>query len=278
MMDCTNLSDELRPGQRVAVEPTVPCYKCERCEQGDINLCPNHTFYGLSPTDGAMREQMIVVSRNCFPIPDSITDGAGTLLETLGVAIHTVDLAKIKVGNSVAIIGCGPVGLLILRMAKLAGADPIYCFDCFPWRAEKARDWGTTHAWIPDDGDPVNLITEHTGGRGVDVVFEAAWADHSVQIATEMARYGGRVMLVGIPVQDTLQIQPSISRRKGLDLRYVRRMKHTYPRAIHLATGEPPSVPVDDLISHHFPIAEASKAFAMNLAYEKGVHKVIIDV
>ena len=118
----------LQVGQRVAVEPNTPCYHCEQCEIGNPNLCLNHTFIGYSPTEGAMQEQLNVPARNCFPLPDSISDGGGTLLETLGVAIHTLDLARIKVANSVAVIGCGPVGLLILRLAKLAGASPAVCF------------------------------------------------------------------------------------------------------------------------------------------------------
>jgi len=107
-------------GQRVAVEPACPCWRCQCCEEGHPNLCPNHTFYGVYPTDGSLTELMNVASRNCFPLPDEISDDAGALLETLGVALHTVDLGKLKVAKSVAVVGCGPVGMLVLRRAKLA--------------------------------------------------------------------------------------------------------------------------------------------------------------
>ena len=86
----------LQVGQRVAVEPAVPCWRCELCEHGHPNLCPNHYFYGLFPDDGALRERMLVSARNCFPMPDSLGDDAGPLLETLGVAIHAIDLSKIR--------------------------------------------------------------------------------------------------------------------------------------------------------------------------------------
>ena len=86
----------LQVGQRVAVEPAVPCWRCEICEMGHPNLCPNHYFYGLFPEDGALREQMNVSARNCFPMPDSLSDEVGPLLETLGIAIHAIDLAKIR--------------------------------------------------------------------------------------------------------------------------------------------------------------------------------------
>ena len=262
-------------GQRVAVDPASPCYQCEMCEQGHPNLCPHHTFYGVYPSDGALQECMIVNARNCFPIHDSISDGAGTLLETLGVAIHACDLGKLKVANSVTVIGCGPVGLLILQLAKLSGASPIYAFDKFSWRVQKARQLGAA-AWNVDQVDPIDVLKAETNGRGVDVVFEAAWADESVQLAAEMVRIGGRLVLVGIPGDDRLFMQHSTARRKGLTIMMARRMKHTYPRAIQLATSG--MVRLDDLISHHCSLDEAPAAFDMNARYEPGVHKIIIDV
>jgi L-iditol 2-dehydrogenase len=219
---------------------------------------------------------MIVHGRNCFPMPDDVSDGAGTLLETLGVAIHAMDLAKIRVANSVAIIGCGPVGMLILGLAKKAGAHPIYAFDKLDWRVEKAREWGATEAYNVDQVDALQTLMDATNGRGADVVIEAAWADHSVQLAADMARPGGRLVLVGIPGDDNLQMQHSTARRKGLTIMMARRMKHTYPRAFTIADAG--MLDLDDLISHHFPLSQTPQAFEKNLNYEDGVHKIIIDI
>lgn len=269
------LNQPLQIGARVAVDPATPCYHCELCEAGHPNLCPHHRFYGVYPAHGALQECMIVHARNCFPIPDSISDGAGTLLETLGVAIHALDLGKLNIANTVAVIGGGPVGQLIVRLARLAGASAVYAFDKLDWRVEKARAAGA-QAWNADAVDPVETVMRATNGRGVDVAFEAAWADHSVQVAAEVARYGGRVVLVGIPGDDRLMLRHSTARRKGLTIRMARRMKHTYPRAIQLATSG--LLPLDDLISHHFPLAEAPHAFALNADYAPGVQKIIITV
>lgn len=262
--------------QRVAVEPAVPCMQCELCDAGHPNLCPNHYFYGVYPTHGALCEQLVVPARNCFPIPDEISDGAGTLLETLGVAIHALDLAKLKVAKSVAVIGCGPVGLLIQRLALLGGASAVYSMDPLKWRVELARAWGATEAWAVKSCDAVSLIDDATDGRGVDVVIEAAWADESVDNAMDMAAYGGRVVLVGIPPNDKAQFTHSMARRKGLTLMMARRMKHSYPRAIQLASGLDPAVRLDELISEYASLAETDDAFARNFAYEDGVNKVVI--
>jgi L-iditol 2-dehydrogenase len=245
------------------------------CELGHPNLCPNHTFYGVYPTDGALQECMIVNAHNCFPIPDRISDGAGTLLETLGVAIHAVDLGKLKVAKSVAVIGCGPVGMLILKLAKLAGADPVYAFDKLDWRVEKARQWGV-QAWNVDQVNPLQTLNSMTNGRGADVVFEAAWADQSIQLAADMTRIGGRLVLVGIPGDDRLTMQHSTARRKGLTIMMSRRMKHTYPRAIRLATSG--VLDLDDLISETVTLEQTPAAFQRNLDYADGVQKIIITV
>mgnify|MGYP001039492258 CR=1 FL=1 len=269
--------DPLRPGQRVAVDPATPCWHCEMCDAGHPNLCRRLHFCGLWPDDGALREQMIVSARSCFPIPDAISDAGAALLEPLGVALHAIDLGKLKLARSVAVLGCGPIGLLIIRLARLSGANPIYAFDCFPWRVEKAKAWGATAAWTVDE-DPVERIHDLTGGRGVDVAYEAAWADHSIAQAAEMARLGGRLVLVGIPSDDEIRMKHSTARRKGLTIMMARRMKHTYPRAIQLVTEAPDKVDLEGLISHRFPLSQANKAFALNAEYGDAVHKVIVDI
>lgn len=265
----------LQIGQRIAVDPATPCGRCELCEAGHPNLCRRLHFCGLFPDDGSLCEYMLVEARTCFPVPDNITDAGAALLEPLGVALHAVDLGKLKVARSVAVLGCGSIGVMITKLARMSGADPIYAFDCFPWRAAKARAWGASEAWTLDN-DPVQTIQQVTNGRGVDVVFEAAWADHSIAQAAEMARLGGRVVLVGIPSDDKIMMKHSTARRKGLSIMMSRRMKHTYPRTIHLATTG--KLDLDDLISHRLPLSEADKAFALNIAYAEGVQKVIIDI
>ena len=266
--------EPLRPGTRVAVDPAQPCWRCEMCEQGHPNLCVNLHFCGNYPDHGSLQQWLHMPARGCFPVPDSIDDVTAALLEPLGVAIHSVDLARIKVGNSVAILGAGPIGLAILQLVKLSGADPIFISDKFSWRLKLAERYGA----IPincDEIDQVQLVRQATGGRGVDVAIEAAWADHSVQQSAEMARLGGRLVLVGISEEDRIEFNHSTVRRKGLTIRLARRMKHTYPRSIHLV--ERRLVDLAGLVSHRFPLNHAPEAFELNLAYADRVVKVAIE-
>ena len=178
-------------------------------------------------------------------------------------------------GQRVAILGAGPVGLCLLQVARLAGADPIFVTDELPWRLALAERLGGVplHAAQPD---PVTAIHNALGGHGVDAVIEAAWAERSLQQALEICRPGGRIVLVGIPRDDQVTLSHGTARRKGLTLHMCRRMKHTYPRALRLV--ERGVVDLDGLISHRFPLDRAPEAFALNAAYADGVVKVIIDV
>jgi len=265
----------LQVGARVAIDPAQPCGRCEMCEQGHPNLCHRLHFCGTYPDDGSLSEYMIMPAHTCFPIPEAMDDASAALLEPLGIAIHAVDLAKLRVADSAVILGAGPIGLYILQMAKLAGAQPIYVVDQFPWRLELAARYGG----IPinfKETDPLAAINMATDGRGVDVAIEAAWADHSIQWAAEMARLGGRLVLVGIPGPDKLEMKHSTARRKGLTIRLSRRMKHVYPRAIKLWTSN--AVDLTGIVSHRFPLEQTPEAYALNEQYADDVVKIVIDV
>lgn len=266
--------NRLEAGQRVAVDPATPCHCCEFCERGHPNLCRRLHFCGLWPDDGSLQEYIVVPARTCLPLPAEMTFEEGALLEPLGVAIHAISLAHLRLEESVAILGAGPIGLLILKTALLSGARPIIVTDRFPWRLDCARRLGAHHIVNIEDTSPVEAIMQLTAGRGVDVVFEAAWGGQAAENAIDIACLGARVILVGIPTESKLTLPAAAARRKGLTIRFSRRMKHTYSRAIPLvASGR---VNVSDLVTHRFPLAEADKAFALNSAYQDGVVKVVV--
>jgi len=266
--------EPIRPDTRVAVDPAQPCGRCELCEKGHPNLCRRLHFCGNNPDSGSLCQWMHMPARSCFPVPDMIDDVEAALLEPLGVALHAVDLARIRVSDSVAIVGAGPIGLLILQIAKLAGANPIFISDRFPWRLVRAEKYGGIPIHCNDE-DVVRRVQRETHSRGVDVAIEAAWGDSSVEQACETARLGGRVVLVGIPSDDRLSIKHSTARRKGLTILMSRRMKHIYPRAIQLM--ERRAVDLRGLVSHRFPLASAAEAFALNAAYSDKIVKAVIE-
>jgi L-iditol 2-dehydrogenase len=265
----------IRPGTRVAVDPAQPCGRCALCREGDPNLCCRLRFCGNYPDGGSLCEWIRMPAGCCFPVPETLDDAAAALLEPLGVAIHAVDLARIRVASRVAVLGAGPIGLLSLQAARLAGADPVFVTDRLPWRLELARKFGG----IPircDREDAAALILQHTGGLGADAVIEAAWGGDTVGQSAEIARPGGCVVLVGIPGDDRLTMQHATARRKGLTILMSRRMKHAYPRALRLA--QQGRIDLLSLVSHRFPLRRAAEAFRLNAEYLDNVTKVMIDI
>jgi L-iditol 2-dehydrogenase len=267
---------QLPPGTRVAVDPAFPCGRCEWCLKGDPNLCIDLPFCGLWPTQGALTQWMRVPAENCFPVPDCISDACIPLLEPLGVAIHTVDLAKVRVGQSAAVLGAGPIGLCILQVLRTAGCHPIFVVEPLSWRREMALELGADEVFDSETGDPVAAIDEATAGRGVDLAIEAAHGGVAEAQAVEMAAHGGKVLLVGIDPEDRVQFRHSAGRRKGLSLLMVRRMKHAYPRAIELV--EHWGVELEPMITHRFPLSRSEEAFRTNADYRDRIIKAVIEM
>jgi len=263
-------------GQLVAVDPGISCGRCEPCQQGHPNLCPHVRFCGTPPIDGVFAEYTAMPAANCFPLPDGFDPAAGALLEPLGIALHAVDLAHLKPGQTVAVLGAGPIGLLIAAVARAAGAAAIYMTEPLADRRRFALAYVADAALNPAEADVVAEIERLTGGRGVDAAFEAAGAPETPQQAAAVARIGGKVILAGIPADDTLTMNAGTVRHKGLTLKLVRRMKYTYPRAIRLVqTGQ---VDVLPLATHRFPLARIAEAFDLVAGYQDGVLRAMIQV
>ena len=261
-------------GERVAIDPAISCGHCEFCDHGHPNLCSSLIFAGHGNTDGALREWMAWSEKSLFPIPDSLSDDDGAMLEPLGVAIHSVDLGKLKAGMTVGVFGCGPIGLLIIQMAKLAGATNIIATDKLTHRVQAAKAFGASHAFLAEEGRELEEIGAATAGRGVDVAFEAAGTQDSVDTSFAAVSTGGKVVLAGIPDGDRISFSASVARRKGLTIKLVRRMKHTYPRAIELVSKG--LVDVRSLVTHHFSLEQAVEAF--RVAQQREGLKIIIEV
>jgi L-iditol 2-dehydrogenase len=266
------IADGPRQGERVAIDPAIPCGTCESCLRGYRNLCTRIAFAGHGRQDGAMRDFLTWPSHLLHPLPDVITDAAGAILEPLGVAIHASDLGHLHLGGSAAVVGCGPIGLLLVQVLRAAGAASITAFEPLPRRRAAAVRLGADVVLDPAAfGTSAGL--HDLVGDGVDVAFEVAGTDAGVQLAMDTARPGGRVVLGGIPGDDWTRFRASSARRKGLTIAMVRRMNEVYPRAIGLAASA--RVDLDSLVTDRIPLAMAGYAFSV--AGRREGLKVIVE-
>jgi L-iditol 2-dehydrogenase len=259
-------------GIRVAVDPARPCGMCEECLEGNRNLCRSVRFAGHGTNDGGLRELVAWPSSLLHPVPASISDADAAMLEPLGVALHAMDLAHLRIGGTIAIIGCGPIGLCAVQLARLAGATQVIAVEPLEHRRQAATNVGADVVLDPAAGDIADLLARATAGRGVDVAVEVAGNDDAVHLAVMAVRPGGTVVLAGIPATDNTSFPASVARRKGLTIKMSRRMKEMYPRTIELVDRG--LVDVRSLVTHTLPLDRALEAF--RAADERVGLKVIV--
>ena len=280
------IADGPRRGERVAVDPAIPCGVCRSCRDGYRNLCPRVRFAGHGGTDGMMREFITWPDELLYPLPDELSDADGAVLEPFGVALHAYDLGHLPLGGTAAVVGCGPIGLLLIQVLRAAGARSVLAADPLAHRREAAVKFGADQVidpgaggTAPAEGTPAEGAASAAGTwpeaaqDGVDVAFEIAGTNDGVRLALEAVRPGGRLVLAGIPDDDLTTFSASAARRKGLTMALVRRMNEAYPRAISMAARG--QVDLGPVVSHHFPLTEVNAAFAA--AIRRTGLKVIVE-
>lgn len=261
-------------GRRVAVDPAVPCNQCRYCLEGNPNLCLSVRFAGHGIEDGALQERIAWPVDCQFPLPETVSAAEGVMLEPLGVALHALDLGKVRPAMQVGVFGCGPIGLMLLQLLRLSGATCRVATEILPHRREAARENGATVVIDATADDTDAQVREAVEGDGLDVAFEVAGENPAVEAAIAAARPGARVVLVGIPEDDRTSFCASVARRKGLTIKMTRRMKHVYPRAIHLL--ERGLVDLESLVTDRFPVDRVSEAF-QHASERKGL-KVVVEL
>jgi L-iditol 2-dehydrogenase len=252
-----------QPGQRVTFDSTIYCGECGYCQQGLVNLCDHRRVLGVScddyRQDGAFAEYVAVPSRILYPLPDGVSFVQGATVEPLSIAVHAVSLVRTAPDSTAVVIGCGVIGLLIIQVLRALGSPRVIAVDIDPYRLQKAVDMGAEASLRSDRDDVASKIASMTSGRGADRVFEAVGVNATVSLATDLARKGGTVVLVGniTPVVD-LALQKVVTRQ--LTVNGSAASCGEYPAAIGLiADGK---VKVDGIVSAVAPLREGPEWFA----------------
>jgi L-iditol 2-dehydrogenase len=255
-------------GRSVGLDPALPCDGCRECASGLEHLCTRMRFAGHGDTDGGLRELVAWPDQRLHPLPDGYDPACGALLEPLGVAVHSADLAHLRPGWRVAATGCGPIGLMLVQLAAAAGCE-VVAVEPLTHRRHAAVRAGAVATMAPD-------TVADSGREGTcDVAFEVSGTDDGVRRAAQLVRPGARIVLVGIPDADSTTFEASAMRRKGLTVAWARRMTaDAYRRAIALAVRG--AVDLSWLTTHRFALGDAADAFA-TAARREGL-KTVVDL
>ena len=268
---------QFKKGDRVAIEPALYCFRCEHCLEGRYNRCPHVRFLGGPQQAGAFQEYLALHESQLAKIPDSMSYHEAALLEPMGVGYHAVVLSSLKPGNSVAVFGAGAIGLCTLALAKACGAGETFLFDRVQHRLDFSRkQYAPDHSVNVSSIDPLDYIKKVTGGRMVDIVYEAAGSAQTFGWAFEAARIGGKVLLIGIPPEEFTGFNPHSLRRRELLVQNVRRSN----RALHpcISLVERKTVAIAPLATHHFPLHRTADALRLAESYEDGALRVMVKM
>lgn len=243
---------DLEEGDRVALEPGVPCRKCKYCKTGSYNLCPDVTFMATPPDDGAFVEYFAHPEDFTYKLPESVSLDDGAMLEPFSVGLHAVRRARLEVADRVAILGAGTIGLMTLQAALVMGASEVMVTDVVDFRLEKAEQLGASRAINVEDESIDPSSSEF------DRVLQTAGTAGTYRQALDLVRRGGRVVQVGFPSQEEVSIDPNALITRELDVLGSYRYMGLYPRAISLlGSGR---VQMEPLISKHFDFDQVEEA------------------
>jgi L-iditol 2-dehydrogenase len=264
------------PGDRVALEPAVYCYHCEQCLSGHHNLCAHLHFLSAPPDPGFHREYINLPAGNILPLPAEISFQEGTLFEPLAVVLHSLRFVQLRPGETAAVFGAGPIGLLTIFALKLAGAGRVWSVEPVAERRDLACRLGADAALDPTGIDPVRQILADTGGRGVDAVVDCATRGASLSQGVEVARHGGRLVVTGIPSEARSALDFHSLRRKELALFNVRRSNRESESALQLLREHRRRLA--PILTHEMPLEDIQQAFTKLERYRDGMAKVVVKL
>ena len=268
--------ENVKPGDRCCVEPYINCQQCYSCQRGLTNCCEHHQTLGVH-CDGGLRPLFTVPARKLHRSPN-LSHAQNALVETLAIGCHAIDRGAPKPGETVLIIGAGPIGLAALEFAKLSGARVIV-MDRVPGRLEFVRTKmgiSETFAARGDAADEAE-VSRLTEGRMCDVVVDATGSNISMANALGLCSFGGRLVYVGITQSDLTFPHAAVMHRRELTLLASRNaLSRDFARIITLI--EEGRIDTGPWITHHIPFAQTIDIFPTLLEPESGVLKAVIEM
>ena len=265
----------LKPGDRVAIEPGIPCQKCDYCKNGKYNLCDSIRFMSVPSYNGALREFLPYNPQFVHKIPDNLSFDEAALIEPLSVGYYSVLESGIFSGDLVMISGFGPIGIACYEMIKLKGASKIIVSDINDYRLNIAKKHGALITINPSLKNILDEIDKYTNSNGVDRIFETSGSSDAIKKSLDMVKKGGKIALIGMGEKE-ITISYTNLVRKNISLEGMFRYANTYKPIIRLLESN--LINLNDWISHKFKFEDINKA--IDLAIDPNIDnmKIIINL
>lgn len=267
---------KVSPGDRVAIEPGVPCHLCDQCLGGRPHTCRNLKYLACpGQIEGCLSELYVMPEECCFPVPDHVSLEDAALVEPLSIGIYAV-MQSIPMENAkIGILGMGPIGLSVMLPALAWGATAIYATDRLDYRCAMAREHGATWAGNPDTDDIISDVQDREPLL-LDAVFECCGQQEALDQAFQLLKPGGKLMLIGIPEFDRYTFSAETGRRREICLQNVRRQNGCVQTALDLvADGK---INPNFMVTHRFSLDDTKKAFDLVDGYADGVVKAMVHI
>jgi L-iditol 2-dehydrogenase len=266
----------LKPGDRVAIDPALPCWKCDQCLAGRHHTCRNLKFLGNpGQAEGALSEYLVMPETSCYPVPENISMDQAVISEPLSIGLYSVKKSEITENKKIGILGFGPIGMSVFLSARYYNINDIYVTDKINERLNIAVNSGASWTGNPDN---INIVKEilNLEPLQLDVVFECCGKQEAVDQAIDLLKPGGKLMIIGIPDFDRWSFSVDKTRRKEITIHNVRRQVDCTKLAIDLMAGG--EISVEQMITHHFAFEDTDRAFEMVSNYKDGVMKAIVNI
>jgi len=269
----------LKPGDRVAVEPNIPCYACEPCLTGRYNGCPNVRFLSTPPVPGLLRRYVNHPAVWCHKLPDELTYEDGAMLEPLSVALAAIERSGIRLGDAVLVCGAGPIGLVTALCCRAAGCEPLVITDIDEGRLKFAEEAVSGVKTLKVERSETSeqfarRVISLMDGKEPDAAMECTGVESSISGAIQSVRFGGTVFVTGVG-KNELQIPFMRLSTREVDLKFQYRYCNTWPRAIRLLKSG--LVDLKRLITHRYRLEDALEAFKTAADPKTGAIKVQIQ-
>jgi L-iditol 2-dehydrogenase len=266
----------VKVGEPVVVEPAVPCHNCDQCHRGRENTCFHLRFLGTpGQGGGCLCEYLVMPEECCLPTRGRLTLEQGALCEPLTIGFYAVRQSRLPQAADVAILGAGPIGLSCMICAKAEGVRNCYLTEKIDERMAVATRGGATWVGNPLKEDIVTAILKQQP-LGVDVAYECAGQQETIDQAVDLIKPGGKLILVGIPREDRISLSIDKIRRKEITIVNIRRQNGCTPAAMELVASR--KVQADFMVTHRFPLDRIQEAFELVASYRDGVVKAMIEM